>query len=622
MSKPYRRRVGSARPSQLMFTGGVGGLIELPNFSVLVQGLDEWNYTRMVDLDPRIEEPRVLAAVRQRLKAPGIKELRAAPWVEGDSYDPNGPASQIGVPVLPFPSWLRCTHCNVLGSLEGGAFDFQNVVASRPFEAQFVHRDCQRKDRFAVPARFLLGCLNGHLDEFPYAWFVHQGGACPQQPYPTLEMVDLGRDAAAAVRIGCKSCDASRNMQDAQGERNLANLPACRGRHPHLATFAACDEDSRLLVLGASNQWFSTTVNALAVPPNQAGALETAIDKYWEVLSKVTSFEVLEFAYATTFSLSLGTWPIEDVWAAMEARRSGHGPASVTEGHLLTPEWELLTTTPVPVASEDFAIRPVGVPSEARGQLAMVRQVERLRLVRALVGFTRFDAPDPDEPDLVAVAPLTRGAAPTWVPATEVRGEGLFVRLDDGALTAWEGQISPSADVANQHREAFAQFRRNRYSGRYATPPGGWSSNWPGLRYYLVHSMAHVLLRAIALECGYAAASLAERVYARDELSGAGLLIYTAVPDAEGTLGGLVSLGEPENFSRVLDRALRDARSCSSDPLCSEQEPARGSDVCHAASCHVCMFLSETSCERGNRFLDRRLLVDLGRPELAFWDGR
>lgn len=154
---PYRRRVGSARPSHLMFTDGVGGLLELPNFSVLVRGLDEWNYSRMPER-PVIPEPRLLAAVRSEL-SPGVRELRAAPWLEGQSEDPNGPAGQVGVPVIPFPAWFRCTRCNQLQSLESGAFSFTNLVASRPFEAQFLHKNCARKDRYAVPARFLVACL-------------------------------------------------------------------------------------------------------------------------------------------------------------------------------------------------------------------------------------------------------------------------------------------------------------------------------------------------------------------------------------------------------------------------------------------------------------------------------
>ncbi len=98
-----------------------------------------------------------------------------------------------------------------------------------------------------------------------------------------------------------------------------------------------------------------------------------------------------------------------------------------------------------------------------------------------------------------------------------------------------------------------------------------------------------------------------------------GILIYTAVPDAEGTLGGLVSLAEPTSLIRLTRRALSDARHCSSDPLCAERLPHPLSDFLHGAACHVCLFVSETTCERGNRFLDRRFVVPIGDPTLALF---
>jgi hypothetical protein len=604
-----------------MFTGGVGGLVELPNFSVLVQGLDEWNYSRMPER-PVIPEPRLLAAVRSEL-GPGVRQLRAAPWLEGQSEDPNGPAGQVGVPVIPFPAWFRCTRCNQLQSLESGAFTFTNTVASRPFEAQFLHKNCARKDRYAVPARFLVACLKGHLDEFPYAWFVHKGGPCPHATYPALTMIDQGRQQAADVTIRCASCGEKRNMINAQGEQGMQNLPVCRGRHPHLGTFAECNEPSRLLILGASNQWFGKTLNVLSVPPSHASELAATVARLWDQLSTVTSREVLAYVHGTQFSAELGKWPMEEVWEAMQERRSqplaSDGPGSAPD--LLRPEWEVLTQTPVGPPLEDFALRPTAVPDRAVDLIAEVRQVERLRLVRALVGFSRFDAPDPEQPDLIEVARLSRAEAPEWIPASEVRGEGVFVRLAEDRLAAWESVVV-STPVAEEHRRAYAQFRKNRYSERYPRPFGyDWAFGWPELRYYLLHTFAHVVLRAIALECGYSSASLSERVYASRDGDNpmAGFLIFTAVPDAEGTLGGLVSLGERSRFGRILERALDDASNCSSDPLCAERAPAGDSDATHAAACHVCTFLSETSCERGNRFLDRRLLVPVGHPDLAFW---
>lgn len=112
------------------------------------------------------------------------------------------------------------------------------------------------------------------------------------------------------------------------------------------------------------------------------------------------------------------------------------------------------------------------------------------------------------------------------------------------------------------------------------------------------------------MECGYNAASIRERIYAsNDDFPMAGVLIYTAAADSDGTLGGLVDLGKPENLGRIIKQALNRAKVCSSDPLCSEHDPSEDRSL-HAASCHACTFVAETSCERGNRYLDRALLVE------------
>src|SRR5262245_1251891 len=108
----YRRRVGTVRPSHLMFTGGVGALVDLPNFAVLVRGTDDWRYDTLPDWEP-LAEPRLLQAVGKLLSAP-VAQLRPAPWMDGLDADPAGPAARVGVPVIPFPQWLRCTACNQL----------------------------------------------------------------------------------------------------------------------------------------------------------------------------------------------------------------------------------------------------------------------------------------------------------------------------------------------------------------------------------------------------------------------------------------------------------------------------------------------------------------------------
>ena len=144
------------------------------------------------------------------------------------------------------------------------------------------------------------------------------------------------------------------------------------------------------------------------------------------------------------------------------------------------------------------------------------------------------------------------------------------------------------------------------------------------MRYVLLHSLAHALIRQFSLECGYTTASIRERIYSRstegDHEPMAGVLLYTAAPDSEGTLGGLVSLGEPKALGRHLDQALEAMRLCASDPLCAEHHPYRDSLTLHGAACHACLFLPETSCERGNKYLDRSVLVStVQQADLAFF---
>jgi hypothetical protein len=149
-------------------------------------------------------------------------------------------------------------------------------------------------------------------------------------------------------------------------------------------------------------------------------------------------------------------------------------------------------------------------------------------------------------------------------------------------------------------------------------------AGFPGLRYVLLHSLAHILMRELAVECGYTAASIRERIYSLDpvETGGpmAGILLYTATADSEGTLGGLVSLGQPDALGCLLGQALDAARLCASDPLCAEHHPWRDGDSLHGAACHACMFVPETSCERANRYLDRAVLIPtIQQGDLAFF---
>jgi hypothetical protein len=175
--------------------------------------------------------------------------------------------------------------------------------------------------------------------------------------------------------------------------------------------------------------------------------------------------------------------------------------------------------------------------------------------------------------------------------------------------------VSKTGKLSGQFFAAHKKWRAQRG----LEPTGG----FPGLRYVLLHSISHALIRQFSIECGYAAASLRERIYSAGPEEGdamAGILIYTAAPDSEGTLGGLVSLGKTATLEQHLDQALESLEICSSDPLCAEAQPELEYTSLRGSACHTCLFLPETSCERGNRYLDRSVVVPtMEKSDVAFF---
>jgi hypothetical protein len=594
-------RVGQVRPSQLLYTYGPGSLIDLPHLSVLVSGLDAWGADPAAS--PEIVEKRLLAAVRRRLGSQ-VQALRLPPHLP-ETRNPLDDWARVGVPVAVFPRWLRCPACDRIAPCDSGLFDLK-AQPFRPDLTRYHHANCNKakgKAPPAVPVRFLLACRSGHLDEFPWVAFAHRGTNCGT---PLLELFERNQSSRADdVLVTCKNCGSTRSMVDAFGEAGEQNLPKCRGRHPHLRAVdqQPCSQRNRALLLGASNTWFSVGLTVLAVPP-LGPALAQLVDDLWPHLSAITSTEVLEYALTTNPALrDLAGHAPPAIWEQIEAHRSGGGPVADEDEDLLAPEWAQLSDPAHAANGPDFRLREVDAPPSFGSIIKRVVLAERLREVVALVGFTRIDPPG--EPDVTGTpapeAPIARGIPP-WIPCTEVRGEGVFIQFDEKALAKWE------ASVESMSRLGALEEAHERWRARRRRDP---TAGWPGARYLAVHTFSHLLMRELALECGYGSASISERLYARSGADPmAGVLLYTAAPDSEGTLGGLVSLGDPLTLDRLLRQALARAALCAADPMCAEHIPDATEDALYGAACHACLFAPETSCEQANRYLDRTFAVD------------
>ena len=395
-------------------------------------------------------------------------------------------------------------------------------------------------------------------------------------------------------------------MVEAFARGDESALPACRGRHPHLGTASGeCPAELRAILLGASNSWFGETRSVLSVP-TRSGKLAHLVDEKWLYLQNAVSVEVLRAFLASPGFGALAQFDEDEIWHEIQSRRAPKDSAlddADDEVDLKAPEWDIFAMPDPSLNGGDFWLTEAAPPRGFAGVVESVLLLERLREVGALIGFTRIRSAGESVPSEARLrrAPIAT-EAPTWVPASEVRGEGVLLRFSIDRILPWA-----SAEGARQRDALLLESHRRWRSARRLQPA---DAGYPGGTFAMLHSLSHALMREFSLECGYNAASIRERIYGPTEAQPdrAGLLIYTAAPDSEGTLGGLVSLGQPDQLERLLRQALERCGLCASDPLCSEHDPTRDGTL-HGAACHACLFAPETSCEAGNRYLDRSLLV-------------
>ncbi|MFI5297925.1 MAG: DrmB family protein [Polyangiales bacterium] len=601
--KKVYRPEGQLRQSQLVTTFGPGAMVDLIDRAVVIGGLEHWGYGKagFVTLD----DARLRRSLIPRLKAldPDLDLAREGYFRMPPEGDTRDAFPSVGVKALEFPRWFVCQTCRRLARAQG-AFEEKN--------GRYRHECSKNKWSSAVPVRFVGACKGGHLTDFPWGAFAHldrEGGQCDRLEL-YLEEKALGD--ISRIRVRCANCESSTAMS-----RSTVMPYRCNGDRPWLGGQGAnekCDQALELLVRTASHAYFAQVVSALRLPEPDPDPLRLRLREkdVWKAVQRVTSAAQLEMVSGLMEHVAgaVRGSSSEQVIAAIKAENESAGVAterplrSAEYDRMLNAQTELAgTITPAGVQFAAYRVpkEKLDLPSGVRGLVI----VPELREVRVQVSFSRFDSVGANlqgEYDFdkrkVKPAVLTMPTGnEKWLPAAEVRGEGVFVELDEAVLQAWE------------KRDAVRR-RADQLLKAFGSETG---SEFPGVRFFLLHSLSHLLLTAISLECGYAASAIRERIYCgQAEANGANMaavMLMTGTTGSEGTLGGLVEEG------RRIRHHLREAwdlgRLCSNDPVCAAHDPSSdGSDRrTEGAACHGCLYIAECSCERFNRYLDRALVV-------------
>jgi hypothetical protein len=386
-------------------------------------------------------------------------------------------------------------------------------------------------------------------------------------------------------------------MEGAFAREALTGIRSCGGYRPWLRSDSqgGCGKLLRTTQRGASNVWFSNVRSVLSIPPWSEG-LQKFVQANWSTFRLDFDPDELKIMAGKVIDKSGAGYSVEELVAAIEARKN-EAERGRDEAETRAEEYRALCQGRSGGADADFVAEVTEPPAGLERFVDRVTVVSRLREVRAFTGFSRLQ-PNRPEGDGAAIAEHA-----DWLPAIAVHGEGVFLRLDEEALRAWES----NATVRERLDELQKRWQRSfLYDGGMLTP-----------RFVLAHTFAHALIDEWSLAGGYPAASLRERVFADEH--GVGVLVYTAAADSAGSLGGLIAQAEPARLGPSLEEGIRRYAWCSGDPVCSETR-SQGAEGLNMAACHACALVPETSCEHRNGLLDRALLVGVpGERDFGFF---
>jgi len=611
---------GTIRQSQLVTTFGPGAMVDLVNYAVLIGGLDTWRYEKGDD-EHAVHERRLQGVIAGRLGAIGRELSAENPFRTPPFGDDRAPSRQQGIAALEFPRWFVCQNPSCRALVHQAKHDLQ----PHPKTKKYQHR-CEKGGVWnCVPVRFVMACARGHMDDVHWPSFVHPSpGGCST---PALRWVEGAVGNFEDIAVRCKTCGNSVPL------RNAWNRPygTCTGARPWLGSDAkesSCQAQMRPLVRTASNSYFPQLVSVVSIP-EAADDLTQRLGAVWNRIQEVTDASDLAYQRKKSSEVraALEGWSDDAILEGIGKKRAGDSeirlPIRTAEYPSLARAAEETAGEIAPPDAPFFARRIRPAPDPLPPGVAQFVTVSKMREVVTQVGFTRLEPATADvqgEYDLgVHTASLSLQA--DWLPAYEIRGEGIFLELKESAVATWLKRPEVTRRV-EQLRRGYNAWVSDLGPAKDNPPP------FLGARYYLLHTLSHLLMTSISLECGYPASALRERIYCGpsegDATPMAGILLSTGTAGTGGTLGGLAE--QARHLGAHLQRAWDAGTLCSNDPICAAHDPADNltDRLLEGAACHGCVYVAECSCERFNRYMDRALVFPaLGHPaELAFFQTR
>ena len=595
----------SVRASQAVLQYGVGAMVDFPDQTLTTAAPESWDVGRQI-FDERLA------------KALGVRYFRAPGG--RNEYGNEGT-----VAYERFPEWYFCPKCRKFKRISEWVSDLRKKTPMKDGDVEKFKKNtakrmiCSECKQPLVVTRIVTVCKNGHINDFPWdAWVHHNKNCTLARPSLKIKTSATGSEGLEGILVSCE-CGAYETLNGAfdpkifrrKDEGTIERKFICGGNHPHRHKREVCELYPRTMQRGSSSVYFPAIVTSLVIPPF-ADRLNRKIEEsnefkrcLWRIdekkiedeKKKLISDYVAEWSHAISSEIDEPPSSVENI---LRRKLFDDTEYDVHDSRYLSEEYEALSgeVRTTDGLFNDFIREEIDI--SRYGGLPIVKSVSlinKIRVVKVQIGFSRMD-PILDTTDERFVS--VKEKQTPWYPAYEVRGEGIFIEFDQEKIDEW---LKRGPDAIARVEEIDRHYKKSfMYNNRPIdiTP-----------KFVVLHTISHMLIKQLSFECGYNIASLCERIYSAEESDGkqmAGILIYTASGDSEGTLGGLVRQGHPDVFPGLFQKAIENAGMCSNDPVCILSS-GQGRESLNLAACHSCALLPETCCSDSNGLLDRGLII-------------
>ena len=593
------------RFSHLTSHAAVGAVVRDQNdWLIWVKDISTWPEHKMLQLHA-VERVKRHLSVSGRLLLPPTADID-----EGANLKINGGT----IPTERFPSWAECHSCHLL-YFKPWLKNNQNIDEEMTCPTCSVGK--LEQVTWCAVSSF------GGLTDVPWHYFCHKSKETQCRAEKGTSYLKLALDDRGRRRVECTKCKSSGRFERADFKNNAHYQPGMK-----LGTSVGENQISyTIMEVNDPRVYSASNERALVIPPESnidRNSLVYRLQQHSKTVSDIkNAARSLQRKREIKKAMRTFRCSESDLFSALATidreKKTENIFENISIGDMTSDEYEALTTPQEFNSDADFITRHLTEDwrtyideflssSDLKFVATLVDSlvaVDRLRVIEVFKGFQRaasdYEKIDPK----VTQSPDFSGAL-DWLPAIELFGEGVFFALDCEKLDQWE---------SNPEIRRRAQEIEKRFNDSTIDLPDDAS---PTPRFIMLHTLAHILIREFESSAGYPAASLQERIYCSVSGGMAGILIYTAVPDIAGSLGGIVELANPAKFIRLLDSAMRHAEWCSLDPVCGEME-GQGPSWLNRAACHGCALVPDTSCSYNNVFLDRVFIkgkLDEGIPAL------